>query len=1258
MAFSYVGAGAVGTGANPVATVPTGVVKGDLLVIVAGENGNAYNTPSGWTLGVTTSSIPNLSVFYKFATSNSEANVTMTAGGTASASKAVMIAYRGIAAYGTKSNIASSTTGSVSTPSINTPKNNSLVISAYVQAKNSSNVATWTAPSSTNVRVNSPVPGNMDGILICDEIQATAGATIARTATSTQTESIQAFAITFTIPQDRYWVGGNGTWDSSTTNWSDTSGGTAGASAPTSTDNVIFDANSNSGTTAFTISNSAGTRSCYNFDASGLDGVMTINTGNIDVYGSWINHATNFISTINTLSFVSTLANNTINTNNVSIATQIDIGTTSTGEWTLNSNVSCTGTWDLLLGTLNLNNYNLTCEIFASSSSNASIRSIAFGTSGKVYCTGTDKTVVDMPSTNGFSYTGTSYIGMNGIGTSGQNRTLNIGGGNSTVFTESQAMNIYVLAGNDDIKFGQGTHTRTIDCTGFTGNISFQDATNTIYGGLILNSSMTYNENLDRTITFAATSGSYNINGAGITIGNQFIFNAPGATYTLTGNLIFAVNNNKITATLSLQNGTVNTSGYTVSIAKYSLTGGTLNMGASTFLVNDSTENAPWTRTSTTISAGTSTIAIPYTTAATYVFAGGGATYYNLSLTGTTGSTVLSITGNNTFNNITSLKTVTSTISFAASSTTTINNLTISGSSGNLVSLVSADLTTPTACTITATNSGSANYARIDQVNLTTANSASADNSTVINSNNWGITSTSKRWVMLTSGTSWTAPSDWASTGNEVHVIGGGGGGAGNIPQSVAGGAGGGGGGYVGATNVAITPSTAYTYTIGTAGAGGTGSTTSSTGGNGGTSSINLFAYPTFVASSTATATSSTTLNINKPTGTLTNDILVAFLDSDSTTVTWTGPAGWTEVSDISGRVAYYRTVGTSEGSSYTFTASGVNTSSGVMVAYRYAAIDVAGVWSGSSTNPAVASAITTTAKNTILLHCCASSTSAITISTPTGYTSIVSNETGSFPSYKVSYAQKASTGNTGTVSSTLSSSSARSILIALKSSTFQATGGTGGAATSTPSSTRGTGGTGSGGLSYTGGNGAAGAITGSLGRAGGGGGGAAGPNGNGGAGAVGVGSDTLVGDAAGGGGGGNGGGTNGSVSVAGSGGDGGNNYLGTGGATISGAAGTLGGGGAGGTSPTVNGGAGGSGIDIIPNFYGGGGGAGGGGTGSVSPGGTYGGGGGGAGTVSTSATLRTGGNGAGGAIFIGYTGSYIPPAPTGGGGNFFFLFM
>lgn len=50
---------------------------------------------------------------------------------------------------------------------------------------------------------------------------------------------------------NRYWVGGSGTWDAtSTANWSETSGGAGGASAPTSVDDVYFD--NASSTSAYT----------------------------------------------------------------------------------------------------------------------------------------------------------------------------------------------------------------------------------------------------------------------------------------------------------------------------------------------------------------------------------------------------------------------------------------------------------------------------------------------------------------------------------------------------------------------------------------------------------------------------------------------------------------------------------------------------------------------------------------------------------------------------------------------------------------------------------------------------------------------------------------------------------------------------------------------------------------------------------------------------------------------------------------------
>jgi hypothetical protein len=88
---------------------------------------------------------------------------------------------------------------------------------------------------------------------------------------------------------DRYWVGGSGFWNtSSTTNWSATSGGPGGASAPTSVDNVFFNA-------AATYTVTADFGQCQNITVT--NGPVTFNspTSNriFQAYGNTVNIAAN-----------------------------------------------------------------------------------------------------------------------------------------------------------------------------------------------------------------------------------------------------------------------------------------------------------------------------------------------------------------------------------------------------------------------------------------------------------------------------------------------------------------------------------------------------------------------------------------------------------------------------------------------------------------------------------------------------------------------------------------------------------------------------------------------------------------------------------------------------------------------------------------------------------------------------------------------------------------------------------------------------
>ena len=174
----------------------------------------------------------------------------------------------------------------------------------------------------------------------------------------------------------RYWVGGSGTWNTTaTTNWSATTGGSGGASAPTAVDDVIFDASSNVGTTAFTVTIGA-TANCLSFSTGGaggaLDGVMTFNSpasATLNVYGSFTLPASNltWAPTANlNLNFGSTTTGNTITTNGVNLGPTVTNFTGVGGEWTFGSAFAIAVALNIFAGTLNTANYSSLSNTFNS----------------------------------------------------------------------------------------------------------------------------------------------------------------------------------------------------------------------------------------------------------------------------------------------------------------------------------------------------------------------------------------------------------------------------------------------------------------------------------------------------------------------------------------------------------------------------------------------------------------------------------------------------------------------------------------------------------------------------------------------------------------------------------------------------------------------------------------------------------------------------------------------------------------------------
>jgi len=168
---------------------------------------------------------------------------------------------------------------------------------------------------------------------------------------------------------DRYWVGGSGTWNgTTTTRWSTASGGSGGASVPTAADDVFFDGNSNTGTGAFTVTMATSPRVCNNLTISGLDGTMTLaGTGiGLTISGSLTFPATLFNRTYTGVTtFNATTTGKTITTNGVAFGQNI-VFDGADGGWTLGSALNL-GTNSILMynGTLDTSsagNYSVTAS--------------------------------------------------------------------------------------------------------------------------------------------------------------------------------------------------------------------------------------------------------------------------------------------------------------------------------------------------------------------------------------------------------------------------------------------------------------------------------------------------------------------------------------------------------------------------------------------------------------------------------------------------------------------------------------------------------------------------------------------------------------------------------------------------------------------------------------------------------------------------------------------------------------------------------
>jgi hypothetical protein len=174
---------------------------------------------------------------------------------------------------------------------------------------------------------------------------------------------------------DRYWVGGSASWDATAgTKWATTSGGAGGATVPTAADNVYFTAAS--GTVTVTVA--AGGFTVFNLDCTGFTGSLVV-SGPPTIYGTVfkLSAGMTYSQSANLTFIGGTGVTQTITTAGKTLGT-VQFGP-STGIFSLDGALTCSSV-NILGGTFNTNNFNVTASTLVSSGTNTRVINLGSST--------------------------------------------------------------------------------------------------------------------------------------------------------------------------------------------------------------------------------------------------------------------------------------------------------------------------------------------------------------------------------------------------------------------------------------------------------------------------------------------------------------------------------------------------------------------------------------------------------------------------------------------------------------------------------------------------------------------------------------------------------------------------------------------------------------------------------------------------------------------------------------------------------------
>ena len=363
------------------------------------------------------------------------------------------------------------------------------------------------------------------------------------------TQSVTAASAYRYLGNSRYWVGGTGNWGTTTTNWSDASGGTAYTfAAPDSTNDVFFD----SGVPVVTISSAT----CRTLTISVAITLASSST-NVSIFGGLAVTAT-ITNSSYTGAFVFSATSSSFTFASTSSLYALTFSGAG-GTFTQSGTITCTSVITITAATTVAFNNSVTCQRYVVTGASATVTY----TSATFTITGNGVTVIDGTIL-------TNYTGSTGLTASTFNCNYSGATGTRTIVwgttggSEGKSLPVNITAGGDIVTFTAGSTIKSLNFTGFTGLASNGWSTTNIslYGNLTIPSGIIISGT--GLLTFSHTSGTATIT-SGTTYPGGITQNSPGGTVALGSNVTIAASQ-----TYTLTAGTLNLSTFVLSTGIFS----------------------------------------------------------------------------------------------------------------------------------------------------------------------------------------------------------------------------------------------------------------------------------------------------------------------------------------------------------------------------------------------------------------------------------------------------------------------------------------------------------------------------------------------------------------------------------------------------------------------------------------------------------------------------------------------------------------